>query len=94
MSHAKAAALGERVGSRTGIVTRTSKKYLAKSGIELVPVDDLDRPHACAVYYRGTEVTRLDAAKCPTGPALVAAVYNAVAWHLHQAAGGPTETAR
>ena len=83
---ADAAKLGERVGSRTGVVVRSAKKYLSRSGIELVPAVTLDRPHGFTVFYRGNLVGKLDGAKLRTSAALVAAVYNTVAWTLHTAA--------
>lgn len=86
MSHADANRLGERLGSRTGVVVRTAKKYLLRTGIELVPRATVDKPHAFEVYYRGTDLGRLDGAAFPTSARLLAAVYNAVAWHLHTAA--------
>ncbi len=67
-------------------MVRSAKKYLLRTGIEVVPTPTVDRPHAFVTYYRGGEVARLDAAKCRTSAALVAAIYNAVAWTLHTAA--------
>ncbi len=52
--------LRESLGDATGITVRSAKKYLMRSGLELVPQrPPLGELHA-RVFYRGTECARLD----------------------------------
>lgn len=78
--------LGERIGARTSIVVRSRKNALLRSGIELVPSGTLDEPSRATVYWRGTEVARLDVAPFRSRSALLATLFREVADFLEDAA--------
>ena len=66
--------IAERLGPRTGIAVRTSKKYLTRAGIEVVPAPAFRHPDAFVVYFMGAEAGRVEPARTQPPADLVARV--------------------